>query len=273
MRQDPNAAVERLETCSLSAVSRVASMLDVGLDGVGPGAPLPLGWHFILLGADTTRSQLRADGFPGLGVSLPDLGLPRVLQTGREITFHGEIPVGAEVARRSTIEGVERKTTRSGDVAFVTTRHELKPVNGVVALSETQTFVLMPATTYQEPGKEPAAPVTLNAPKVIKPDDTLLFQYSALGFNSHKIHLDREYARSVEGFPELVVNGGLIALMLTEYLRIDLGIAPSGIKIRYLAPLFSNRALTIAHEERAEQLVIKVFNDQGKVAGEMEVTR
>ncbi|MCP6135008.1 hypothetical protein NL393_38110, partial [Klebsiella pneumoniae] len=81
------------------------------------------------------------------------------------------------------------------------------------------TFVLMSASTYRQPNAEPAVPINLSNPRVHRPDDTLLFQYSALGFNSHKIHLDRDYARTVEGFPDLVVNGGLTALLLTEYLR------------------------------------------------------
>jgi 3-methylfumaryl-CoA hydratase len=142
-----------------------------------------------------------------------------------------------------------------------------------VAVSEVQTFVLMPASTFREKDAGVPTTVTLKTPRVHRPDDTLLFQYSALGFNSHKIHLDRDFARTVEGFPDLVVNGGLTALLLTEYLRCDLRITPVRIKIRYLAPLFSNRELTIAHEEREGSLVVAVFDDRGRVAGEMEVVQ
>lgn len=272
MLLEPRTAVERLESCSLSTVRRIASMLDVNQEGLEQGAPLPLGWHFILLGADTKRSELRADGFPGLGVPLPDLGLPRLLQTGREVTFHEAIPVGSELSRKSSIQKVERKTTRAGNVAFVSTCHELSAIGGGVAVTEIQTFVLMSASTYRQPDVEPAVPINLSNPRVHRPDDTLLFQYSALGFNSHKIHLDRDYARTVEGFPDLVVNGGLTALLLTEYLRRDLQITPRRISIRYVSPLFSNRNLTIAHQKREDELLVKVFDDRGRVAGEMEVT-
>lgn len=273
MHLDPRVPVERLENCSLSVVRRVASMLDVDLEGVEQGGSLPLGWHFILLGADTSRSELRMDGFPGLGVPLPDLGLPRLMQTGREVTFHDRIPIGADLVRKSSVQSVEHKTTRSGSVAFVQTRHELSPLGASVAVSEVQTFVLMPASTFREKDAGVPTTVTLKTPRVHRPDDTLLFQYSALGFNSHKIHLDRDFARTVEGFPDLVVNGGLTALLLTEYLRCDLRITPVRIKIRYLAPLFSNRELTIAHEEREGSLVVAVFDDRGRVAGEMEVVQ
>jgi 3-methylfumaryl-CoA hydratase len=273
MHLDPRATVERLENCSFSAVRRVASMLDVDLKGAEQDASLPLGWHFFLLGADTSRSELRMDGFPGLGMPLPDLGLPRLMQTGREVTFHEPISVGADLIRKSSIQSVEHKTTRSGSVAFVQTRHELVPMGASVAVSEVQTYVLMPASPYREKDAGASSTVTLKNPRVHRPDDTLLFQYSALGFNSHKIHLDRDFARTVEGFPDLVVNGGLTALLLTEYLRCDLGIRPTRIKIRYLAPLFSNRELTIAHEEREGSLVVAVFDDRGRVAGEMEVVQ
>lgn len=271
MTLDSHAAVEWHESCSPSTVRRIASMLDVDFDTAEQGALLPAGWHFILLGASTPRSELRADGFPGLGLPLPDLGLPRLLQTGREVRFHSSIPVGSDLVRKSTIESVERKTTRAGNVAFVSTRHELAPVGASVAVTEAQTFVLMPPSTFREPEYKSSDEVARQVPRVHRPDDTLLFQYSALGFNSHKIHLDREYARTVEGFPDLVVNGGLTALLLTEYLRCDLAVAPSRIKIRYLAPLFCNRDLTIAHEEQASGLLVRVFNDQGFVACEMEV--
>lgn len=272
MREELAEVSDRLETCSLSTVRRVASMLDLPLDGFSEGMALPQGWHFILLGADTPRSRVRSDGFPGLGVALPDLGLPRLLQSGREVTFNKPIPIGSNVTRKSFVAGIERKATRSGEVAIVTTAHELTPQGSLeVAVRELQTFFLMPPAAQRPTENGAGEPISLEHQKVVTPDDTLLFQYSALGFNSHKIHLDREYARNVEGFPDLVVNGGLVTLLLTEYLDKELGVIPSKLKLRYLAPLFSGRHLTIARDEHDGVLMVKVFNDIGKLAGEMEV--
>jgi 3-methylfumaryl-CoA hydratase len=102
------------------------------------------------------------------------------------------------------------------------------------------------------------------------PDETLLFQYSALGFNSHKIHIDKAYAQDVEGFPELVVNGGLATLLLTEFLRRDLRIAPGAIRVRHLAPLFCSRPLTLTARQEGTTWRLNAFDDKGQLAVEME---
>ncbi|MEB2514107.1 MaoC family dehydratase N-terminal domain-containing protein [Pseudomonas sp. YuFO20] len=272
MREQNKSASGRLETCSISNVRRVAAMLDLPSEGLVEGAALPRGWHFTLLGADTLRSHLRGDGFPGLGIPLPELGLPRLLQAGRNVTFHGDIPIGANITRNSSIASLERKSTRSGEIAIVVVDHRLVVVGeSKPAINETQTFFLLPATAERPSYEAEPELVTLSRQKSITPDDTLLFQYSALGFNSHKIHLDRAYAREVEGFPDLVVNGGLTTLLLTEYLRTELKITPRQLKIKYTAPLFSSRSLTIADDSQGDVLNIKVFNNYGKVAAEMEV--
>jgi 3-methylfumaryl-CoA hydratase len=272
MREQINLVPGRLETCSLSNARRVAAMLDLPSEGLIEGVALPRGWHFTLLGADTLRSQLRGDGFPGLGIPLPELGLPRLLQAGRTVTFNGEIPIGANITRHSSIASLERKSTRSGEIAIVVVDHRLVVVGeSEPAINETQTFFLLPATSERPSYEAEPEPVTLSRQKSITPDDTLLFQYSALGFNSHKIHLDRAYAREVEGFPDLVVNGGLTTLLLTEYLRTELKVTPRQLKIKYTAPLFSSRSLTIADNSHGDVLNIKVFNNYGKVAAEMEV--
>jgi 3-methylfumaryl-CoA hydratase len=272
MREQINSAPGRLETCSISNARRVAAMLDLPSEGLIEGAALPRGWHFTLLGADTMRSQLRGDGFPGLGIPLPELGLPRLLQAGRTVTFHGDIPIGANITRHSSIASLERKATRSGEIAIVVVDHRLVVVGeSGPAINETQTFFLLPATSERPSYEAEPEPVTLSRQKSITPDDTLLFQYSALGFNSHKIHLDRAYARDVEGFPDLVVNGGLTTLLLTEYLRTELKVTPRQLKIKYTAPLFSGRSLTIADDSQGDVLNIKVFNNYGKVTAQMEV--
>lgn len=265
--------VTRTESCNLAAVRRVAAMLDLDPEGITEGEPLPRGWQFILLGADTRKSDLRRDGFPGLGVPMPDLGLPRLLLGGRTVEYFQEIPVGALITRASSIKNLTQKRGATGPMAVVTIAHELCAL-GVLkpAIVETQTYLLLPAeNSVRKSNSNESLMVTAEKTRVIVPDETLLFQYSALGFNSHKIHIDKNYARDVEGFPDLVVNGGLITLLLTEFLRKDLELTPANFKIKHIAPLYCGRPITLAAKLDMGMWRLTAHNDQGIIAAEMEV--
>jgi 3-methylfumaryl-CoA hydratase len=266
--------VLREETCSVATARRIAAMLDLEPGDIAAGSVLPRGWHFVLLAADTQRSALRGDGFPGLGVPMPDLGLPRLMLGGRTVSFHQDIPIGATVMRASTVRSIVHKTTASGPMAVVTLAHELRVAEQPdAALIETQTYLLLPPrrADVAAPDADRLAPVQAQHVKIIVPDETLLFQYSALGFNSHRIHWDRDHAREVEGFPDLVVNGGLATLLLTEFLRRDLGVTPTAISVRHVAPLYCNRPITLAAERAGPRWVLKAFDDRNRVAVDMEV--
>lgn len=264
--------VTRLENCSLATVRRVSAMLDLDPDKITEGQPLPRGWQFVLLGADTKRTELRSDGFPGLGVPMPDLGLSRLMLGGRTVEYRHDIPIGAAVHRVSSIKALTHKSTASGPMAVVTILHEIHvPTVSLPAVVETQTYLLLSGrSNASEPVVSPLT-VTAEKSKVVVPDETLLFQYSALGFNSHKIHLDKAYAREVEGFPDLVVNGGLVTLLLTEFLRTELGLTPASLKTKHLAPLFCGRPITLAADRDADRWRLKAYNEHGNIAAEMEV--
>lgn len=265
--------VSRTEDCSVASARRVAAMLDLDPDTVVEGTPLPRGWQFLLMGADTRRSTLRADGFPGLGVPMPELGLPRLLLGGRTVKYLKDIPIGATLKRNSSLDGVTRKKTEAGLMAVTTLRHELQLADGTPALVETQTYLLLPARKGAAPVGVPARVETMTAERraTVTPDETLLFQYSALGFNSHRIHIDRSHARRVEGYPDLVVNGGLATLLLTEFLRRDLGLVPSGFKARHTAPLFCGRHITMTANRADKQWHLKAYDDRNVLAVDMEV--
>ena len=266
--------VRREEVCSVAAARRVAAMLDLDPATYPEGTALPRGWHFFLLAADTRRSEIRQDGFAGLGVPMPDLGLPRLLLGARTVCWRGDIPIGASLLRESTIRDIAHKVTKSGPMALVTVAHALRVAGDTEpALEETQTYMLLP---QREPGAEaeratPAVTVQADRTSTVVPDETMLFQYSALGFNTHKIHIDKSYARDVEGFPDLVVNGGLTTLLLTEFLRRDLGVAPVVMKARYLAPLFCRRQVTLGADRAEAGWQLRAFNDNGRPAVEMEI--
>ncbi|WP_137174143.1 hypothetical protein [Massilia sp. HP4] len=265
-------SITRVEPCSLASVRRVAAMLDLDPEALAEGDPLPRGWQFILLGADTRRSDLRGDGFPGLGVPIPDLGLPRLLLGGRTVEYRHDIPIGSMVRRVSWMKSLTRKASARGDMAVVALAHELHvPTSSTAAIVETQTYLLMSGRNTVAEGD--AEPRTVSAARsgIVTPDETLLFQYSALGFNSHKIHIDKAYAREVEGFPDLVVNGGLVTLLMTEFMRTDLDLVPASFRTKHLAPLFCGRPITLTADHNGHAWHLRAHDELGKVAAEMEV--
>ncbi len=269
------------EICTLTMVRRVAAMLDLNPLAFNDGDVLPPSWHFFMLAGQTQKSELRADGFPGLGVPLPDLGLPRLLLGGRTVAYKGDILIGSVVEKTSIVKNITEKTTKNGAMAIVTIQHELRSIlESIPAIIETQTYIMKELEIRnQELGIKinefsdtqnllmlKATPA--NCKFLIKiPDETLLFQYSALGFNSHKIHLDRNYAQNIEGLPDLVVNGGLATLLMTEFARNELNLNLSEITVKHLIPLFCNRPFTIVSEDNE----LRIFDDKNEVAVVMEL--
>ncbi len=283
MKNMPDKVVKSIEICSLTSVRRVAAMLDLETTLFSEGDILPKGWHFFMLAGETRKSELRNDGFPGLGVPLPDLGLPRLLLGGRTVAYEHDIIIGAEIERTSFVKSITEKTSSSGPMAIVTIQHELCVASATSpAIVETQTYILLSEKNTQSKPSLPTAEIRNLKPclpagrsgiqKQIIPDETLLFQYSALGFNSHKIHLDKNYAMNVEGFPDLVVNGGLATLLLTEFLRTELKIVPKDIKVKHIAPLFCSHAMTITAECEETTCKLKIFDNSNVLAVEADAT-
>lgn len=249
-------------------------MLDLDPDRFDEGDLLPRGWHFILLAADTRRSELRSDGFPGLGVPVPDLGLGRLVLGRRRVAINRDIRIGTSLQRVSSIKSLTRKQAATGPMAFATVRHDLFPDPGAApAIVEDTTYVLLDENRPVERSHpSEGRPVLAGHRKTVSPDETLLFQYSALGFNSHRIHIDRRYARDVEGYPDLVVNGGLTTLLLTEFLRADLGLCPTVIEVKHTAPLFCARPITLTAERAGTRCRLMALDDSGRAAVEMEAS-
>jgi 3-methylfumaryl-CoA hydratase len=245
-------------------------MLNQDPDKWSEGDLLPRGWQFVLLGADTKRSELREDGFPGLGV-LPNLGLPRLMLGGRTVHYNGDIRIGAALRRESQIQKLTRKETANGPMAFVTVAHALHASEGQgPILVETQNYILLGSRPASRKATNSAAVMPPGTTKRILPDETLLFQYSALGFNSHKIHLDRNFARETEGFPDLVVNGGLATLLLTEFLRLELEGAFTSLTAKHVAPLFCGRPISLWGERQNDAWLLRAFDDNGVLAVDTE---
>jgi 3-methylfumaryl-CoA hydratase len=184
------------------------------------GDPTPLGFHWTLSPPLARESELGADGHARTGGFLPPVPLPRRMWAGSRIVFHQPLAVGERVERRSEISAVQEKHSDKGRLVFVTVTHRITGGRGV-AIEEAQDLVYREAPT---PGAATATvPVDVAPPgawrKTIAPTETLLFRYSALTFNGHRIHYDRRYVERVEGYPGLVVHGPLIATLLLNLLQ------------------------------------------------------
>ncbi|OYD60205.1 UNVERIFIED_ORG: 3-methylfumaryl-CoA hydratase [Burkholderia sp. CF145] len=188
-----------------------------------PGDALPLLWHWIFFRPTVAQAQIGEDGHPRKGGFLPDLGLPRRMWAGGRVRFLVPLTVGSAVTRETSILNVSEKQGRTGKLGFVTVNHRIY-CDGTFAIDEEQDIV------YREPAAPGApAPAPTAAPgsssgsaqwhRQIVPDEVLMFRYSALTFNGHRIHYDKPYATQVEGYPNLVVHGPLIATLLMDLLR------------------------------------------------------
>lgn len=200
-------------------VRALAATFDAGDPEPRSGDPLPPLWHWLYFLDAAPQSKIGADGHAERGDFLPPVPLPRRMWAGGRLQFNHPLQVGDEVTRLSRIADVNVKRGRSGALVFVTVRHEVNNARGL-ALSEEHDIVYrdhpVPGAPQPEP---PAAPAVAAFSRAIVPDPVLLFRYSALTFNGHRIHYDRPYVTEVEGYPGLIVHGPLIATLLLDLLR------------------------------------------------------
>jgi len=232
------------DTVRAEAVAALAATLD--LPAPPPGAALPPLWHWINFWSVAPQAKLGDDGHPQRGGFLPPVPLPRRMWAGGRLTFAAPVPVGAGLTRTSTIANVQEKSGASGNLAFVTVRHEIAH-GGTLAITEEHDIVYR---DLPRPGAPPPAakapPADADWSRVIAPDAVLLFRYSALTFNGHRIHYDRSYVTEVEGYPGLIVHGPLIATLLMELLRASLPDARlTAFNFRAVSPIFDTAPFTV----------------------------
>jgi 3-methylfumaryl-CoA hydratase len=196
---------------------RLADLLDHAQPNWDSTRAPPLG-HWLNFLPRARQSELGEDGHPRVGGFLPPVPLPRRMWAGSRIEYLQPIPVGAAIERRSCIQSIQSKRGKSGDMIFVTVRHEVS-VNGALARSEAQDLVYRAAAGVNTglPQQAASLPVHSDWRRRVTPTPQLLFRYSALTFNSHRIHYDREFCTTVEGYPDLVVQGPLIATLLIDH--------------------------------------------------------
>lgn len=209
------------------------------------GDVLPPLWHFTTHLTSARLSRLGRDGHPERGGFLPPVALPRRMWAGGRFTFTGDIHLGDNVTKTSTIEDVVMKLGQTGQLCFVTVKHELSTA-GELRIVEEQDLVYREDPAPNTPSPEPKrAPSDAQWTQHIEPSEVMLFRYSALTFNGHRIHYDREYAREVEGYEGLVFHGPLTATLLADLAATQLGPLAT-FSFRAMSPLFDTAPFSIA---------------------------
>lgn len=231
-------------------------------DDVAPGL------HWCLAPSIYPNTMLGPDGHPTRGGFLPPIPLPRRMWAGGEWLSHGALRVGDLVKRVSRIEDVTFKQGRTGPLYFVAVRHEMS-VGGELAVSERHDIVYREAEPAAMLATTPARAASFPPPRWTRSVDsaeTRLFRYSALTFNSHRIHYDRRYVTEEEGYPGLVVHGPLQATMLLLFAREIRGVAPTRFTFRIGSPIFDGANFSINADEDGAGLKLWTADAAGRSA-------
>jgi 3-methylfumaryl-CoA hydratase len=249
--------VGRQETRSerLAETQAQALQATLGRDAAGLplGGALPPLWHWAFFTPQTPAHEIGPDGHALRGGFLPPVPLPRRMWAGGRLSFHRDLRIGEPASKTSTIQDVTVKQGRSGTLVFVCVRHEIHQ-DGQLALTEEHDIVYRPAP---QPGDQPADPVAPptqdDFSRDIVADPVLLFRYSALTFNGHRIHYDRSYVTEVEGYPGLIVHGPLIATLLVDLLeRQRPGVSLRRFAFKAVRPAFDIHPLSVHGQWQAQ---------------------
>ena len=254
-------------TAQLTKGLRATLFQDIGEPQTGDIAPYTVHW---CLGQPVfPHDQLGPDGHPTRGGFLPPVPLPRRMWAGGEIEFLQPLCVGDESTRTSRIADVQLKTGSTGTLCFVSVEHSISSPRGT-AIRERQDIVYR--GTDSAPAK-PADPAPHGAHRrLVEPSAALLFRYSALTFNGHRIHYDAPYVRDVEGYPGLIVHGPLQATLLVQFAQQLRGRCPALFEFRSLSPLFDDADFTLNAAEDGEALNLWTSYADGPVAMQARAT-
>lgn len=241
------------------------------LDSDESGDIAPQAVHWIMCTPQAATAQLAQDGHPLRNDSpdcfIPPIPLPRRMWASSKVEFLAPIAVDAEIERCSTIASISEKEGSSGRLVFVDVEHRTR-ANGALVVQEMQTIVYREATSAKASPAPPSNDPDLSHwqfRRPIVPNETLLFRYSALTFNSHRIHYDRPYATGEEGYRGLVVHGPLIASLLLDLAGREFG--PNALKafnFRAQSPAFANEALYLVGNRIGETVTLAVLGHDGR---------
>lgn len=272
----------RSDVISAAPVAALSASLNLPAPRAVVGEALPACWHWLYFQDLVPTSQLTPDGHAPRGDFLPPVPLPRRMWAGSQLRFAAPLLVGDEAQRVSTVQSVTHKQGRSGDLVFVTVRHRV--LRGeMLAIDEEQRLVYRDLHMGDDNPGRTAKPAATAAPgpspplaqwhTELSPDAVLLFRYSALTFNSHRIHYDRDYAMREEGYGGLVVQGPLSATLLLELLYREL---PSEriatFKFRAIRPLLADAPLHLQGRRDRQDVRLWALDANGDLAMEANAT-
>lgn len=255
------------EDISLAQALAAAATFDDTTTQLGPAAPLPPLWHWFYFLPRAPQSRLGIDGHPQRGGFIPPIPYPRRMFAGARLRFVRPLLIGRPARREGVIRNLTHKSGRSGALAFLTVGYQFYQ-DGVLCIDEEQDIV------YREPGPPVPAPEPIELPPVpanawsrtVTPDTRLLFRFSALTFNAHRIHYDRPYAQSEEGYPGLVVHGPLTAVLLLELVRHQSPRPITGFSFRGQAPIFDLAPFRLLATPCDDRVELEAIGPDGKVA-------
>jgi 3-methylfumaryl-CoA hydratase len=230
---------------------------------------LPPLWHWLYFLDTTPRSKLGPDGLPGRGDFMPPVTLPRRMWAGSRFTFHdAPLKLGDTLRRESSIAAVEGKSGSTGEMVFVTVRHRIAGASGLAVEEEIDGVYREAAKPGEVQKAGRPAPSDATWSKTITPDPVLLFRFSALTFNPHRIHYDQPYVTSVEGYPGLLVHGPLMCLLQVELARRSVpDRRMKSFALRALAPVYDLAPFDVQARREADGSVTTwIRNPQGAMA-------
>lgn len=242
--------IGRTETTTGYAFGALADVLAATLDRddspYAPGTPLPPGWHWLCFPEAVKLSDTGHDGHPKTGGFMPPVPLPRRMWAGNRMQFVQPLRTGDALERKSTIADVKMKSGGGGQLCFVTVRHEIFAGGHLATIEEHDVVYREAARPGASPAKPRPAPATPEWSRRIVPGAVLLFRFSALIMNSHRIHYDRTFAVDEEGYPGLVFHGPLTMILLMDLFRREMPEATlKRFGARATAPLYDDRPFEI----------------------------
>ena len=255
------------QTISAEPLHRMAATLDQAPKHIVDGAVVPALWHWAYFLKPTRASELGRDGHAALGEFMPPVPLPRRMWAGGELKFNEPLRVGELARRESTVRDIKVKQGRTGTLCFIEVEHCFL-VGGELRFSEIHNIVYRDIKRPEESTVlPPEAPDDAQWTREVVPDSTLLFRYSAVTFNGHKIHYDIDYCRDEEGYPGLVFHGPLTATMLLELaLAKNPKLSLEGYEFRAYSPLFDNAPFTLNGKNEGKKAIMWATNPNNGLA-------
>jgi 3-methylfumaryl-CoA hydratase len=232
-------------------VRGMAALLDRDPEQYSAGTVLPEFWHWIYFNPAVPRSRLGEDGHELRGDFFPPVELPRRMWAGGRLRFLRSMVIGEEIERVSEILSIEAKHGRSGDLVLVTVRYVISDKTGVCVEEEQDIVYCEIPKSPSSPQPQAALPDDLEWRDTFLPDAVVLFRYSALMFNAHRIHYDYPFTTKVEGYRGLIVHGPLTATLLLDAAKRKVAGTLTSFEYRGIAPLFNDEPITLAGRSSA----------------------